>query len=133
MKLFLIVITITLALISNTFGSKRSQNCNCQDEIEDLRKENTDRQIEIGLLREQDIEINTELTNMKETQVQCNPLLTRFFPSPKNHVIFPFRQMILLTLIINMMISKLNSRLTYQSFNQIMNEKFLLLELNLQK
>ena len=59
MKLIL-VITITLALISNTFGSKRSQNCNCQDEIEDLRKENTDRQIEIGLLREQDIEINTK-------------------------------------------------------------------------
>ena len=75
MKLFL-VITITLALISNTFGSKRSQNCNCQDEIEDLRKENTDRQIEIGLLREQDIEINTELTNMKETQVQLDSLFT---------------------------------------------------------
>ena len=75
MKLFL-VITITITLIYNTFGSKISQNCNCQDEIEDLRKENTDRQIEIGLLREQDIEINTELTNMKETQVQHDPLLT---------------------------------------------------------
>ena len=78
MKLFL-VLTITITLIYNTFGSKRSQNCNCQDEIEDLRKENTDRQIEIGLLREQDIEINTKLTNMKETQVQHDP-------SPKNHV-----------------------------------------------
>ena len=75
MKLFL-VITITLTLIYNTIGSKGSQNCDCQDEIEDLRKENTDRQIEIGLLREQDIEINTKLTNMKETQVQHDPLLT---------------------------------------------------------
>ena len=82
MKLFL-VITINLALISNTIGSKRSQNCNCQDEIEDLRKENTDRQIEIGLLREQDIEINTELTNMKETQVQSS-LNTIFSKSQKS-------------------------------------------------
>ena len=83
MKLFL-VITITLTLISNTFGSKRSQNCNCQDEIEDLRKENTDRQIEIGLLREQDIEINTELTNMKETQVQRSSLNMIFSKSQKS-------------------------------------------------
>ena len=66
MKLLLVI--IILALIYNTNGSKRSENCDCQDEIEDLRKENTDRQIEIGLLREEDAKINMELTNMKETQ-----------------------------------------------------------------
>ena len=40
MKLFLNLVIFTL--ISNAFASK-SEDCNCQEEIEDLRKENTDR------------------------------------------------------------------------------------------
>ena len=61
----LLVNLVIFALISKAFAASKSGDCNCQEEIEDLRKENTDRQIEIGLLQEQDEGINLELTNIK--------------------------------------------------------------------